>query len=193
MSLTLKSSMSLLYKASFFVFTQMSQINLFGSQIFDLSRHILNIFFLDMESSWMLERGVTSNCHTTRNNLKMNIWNQTNILSSITIKLSWCFICFMIYLLFIFLLCFLLHPNMLIVSVVIGLQWPFKWISLVPVSACERVTPRPITGSTSLTPSTPGLCHFFNVSLIMLMSLSMQMAPALSSQTVASHSYLKTF
>lgn len=73
------------------------------------------------------------------------------------------------------------QPEMLIVSVWIGLQWPFKWINRVPVTGRERVTPGPITGSTSLTPSTPGLCHFFNMSLIMLMSLSMQMGQALSS------------
>lgn len=80
------------------------------------------------------------------------------------------------------------QPVLLIVCVCVGLQWPFKWISRVPVSGREGVTPRPINVSTSLTPSTPALCcpptpsynpflhhhhhpsFFLDASLIMLMS-----------------------
>lgn len=50
------------------------------------------------------------------------------------------------------------QPAPLIVCVCVGLQWPFKWISRVPVSGREGVTPRPINVSTSLTLSTPSLC-----------------------------------
>lgn len=67
------------------------------------------------------------------------------------------------------------RPKMLTVCVWLHLRWPFKWINYVPVSSsCERVSPRPIRGFTSLTPPLRGGCSIvLTTGLITLMSLNM--------------------